>query len=67
MNATVAVLGATGVYARHLVPRLAIEGYKVRALVRRSEAAGLARSYGADIRVADVFDEDSDRACGARR
>jgi nucleoside-diphosphate-sugar epimerase len=59
MKETIAILGGTGVYARHLVPRLAAEGYQVRALVRRPEAAGLARSCGADVRRADTFDEDS--------
>ena len=39
MNARIAVLGATGVYGRHLVPRLVAAGYRVRALVRRPEAA----------------------------
>lgn len=56
---TVAVLGGNGVYARHLIPRLAGAGYAVRALVRRPEAAGLARACGADVRVADMFDEEA--------
>src|SRR5687768_13366246 len=56
---TIAILGATGVYARHLVPRLVIAGYRVRALVRRPEAAGVALACGADVRIADVFNEDS--------
>jgi nucleoside-diphosphate-sugar epimerase len=55
---TLAILGANGVYARHLIPRLVAEGYRVRALVRRPEAAGVARACGAEIRVADIFDED---------
>jgi hypothetical protein len=59
MNETIAILGGTGVYARHLVPRLAARGYRVRALVRRPEAAGVARSCGAEVRVADIFDADS--------
>lgn len=57
MTATIAILGANGVYARHLIPRLT--GYTVRALVRRPEAAGVARACGADIRVADIFDPAS--------
>jgi len=59
---TVAVLGATGVYARWLIPRLTAQGYRVRALVRRPEAAGVATACGADVRVADIFDEASLRA-----
>ena len=62
MVTTVAVLGATGVYGRHLVPRLVADGYRVRALVRRPEAAGLAAACGADVRAADVFDAGSLRA-----
>jgi nucleoside-diphosphate-sugar epimerase len=56
---TVAILGANGVYARHLIPRLVAEGQRVRALVRRPEAAGLARACGAEIHVADIFDEEA--------
>jgi uncharacterized protein YbjT (DUF2867 family) len=56
---TIAILGANGVYARHLIPRLSQAGYKVRALVRRPEVAGVARACGADIRSADIFDEAS--------
>lgn len=55
----VAVLGGNGVYARHLIPRLVGAGYAVRALVRRPEAAGLARACGAEVRVADIFDEEA--------
>lgn len=59
---TIAILGATGVYARHLIPRLAGAGHGVRALVRRPEAAGIARACGAEIRVADIFETTSLRA-----
>jgi nucleoside-diphosphate-sugar epimerase len=55
----IAVLGATGVYARWLLPRLAAQGYAVRALVRRPEAAGVATACGADVRIADIFNEAS--------
>ena len=58
----IAILGATGVYGRHLVPRLVAAGHTVRALVRRPEAAGVARGCGADVRTADVFDAASLRA-----
>ena len=59
MTGTVAVLGASGVYGRHLTPRLIEAGYAVRALVRRVEAAGAARACGAGVRVADIFDPAS--------
>ncbi|MGE0045361.1 MAG: NAD-dependent epimerase/dehydratase family protein [Hyphomonadaceae bacterium] len=59
---TIAVLGANGVYARWLLPRLANQGFAVRALVRRPEAASAAKAIGADIREADIFDERSMRA-----
>ena len=62
MASTIAVLGATGVYGRHLVPRLVARGWRVRALVRRPEAAATAIACGADVRVADVFDAASLRA-----
>ena len=52
---TIAVLGANGVYGRHLVPRLAARRYRVRALVRRPGAAGAARACGAEIHTADIF------------
>jgi nucleoside-diphosphate-sugar epimerase len=58
----VAVLGASGVYGRHLVPRLCVEGYRVCALVRRPESATVAAACGAEVRAADLFDEDSLRA-----
>jgi nucleoside-diphosphate-sugar epimerase len=59
---TIAILGANGVYARWLIPRLTTRGYRVRALVRRPEAAGTAKACGADVRVADIFDAASLRA-----
>jgi len=62
MSERVAVLGATGVYGRHLVPRLAAAGYRVRALVRRPEAATIAAACGAELARADIFDEVSLRA-----
>jgi nucleoside-diphosphate-sugar epimerase len=57
--AAIAILGANGVYGRHLTPRLVAAGHDVRALVRRPEAAGIARGCGADVRLADIFDEAS--------
>lgn len=62
MTSLIAVLGANGVYGRHLVPRLVACGHRVRALVRRPEAATIARACGAEVRVADVFDGASLRA-----
>ena len=62
MNARIAVLGATGVYGRHLVPRLVAAGHRVRALVRRPEAAASAAACGAELAAADIFDEASLRA-----
>jgi nucleoside-diphosphate-sugar epimerase len=62
MTATLGILGATGVYGRHLIPRLAARGLRVRALVRRPEAAGVARACGAEIHVVDIFDGGSLRA-----
>jgi len=53
---TVAVLGATAVYARHLIPRVVARGFRVRALVRRPEAAGVAVACGAEVHRADIFD-----------
>jgi nucleoside-diphosphate-sugar epimerase len=55
----VAVLGATGVYGRHLVPRLVEHGYQVRALARRPEAATAAAACGAEVIPADIFDLES--------
>jgi nucleoside-diphosphate-sugar epimerase len=53
---TVGVLGASGVYGRHLVPRLAARGWRVRALVRRPEAAAALAASGAEISRADIFE-----------
>lgn len=59
MSQTIAILGASGVYARHLIPRLAARGHKVRALVRNPEGATIAAACGAEIRRADIFDDAS--------
>jgi nucleoside-diphosphate-sugar epimerase len=56
---TIAILGANGVYGRWLTPRLVQSGRQVRALVRRPEAAGVAAACGAEVRIADIFDEAS--------
>ena len=52
----IAILGANGVYARHLLPRLTTAGHAVTALVRRPEAAGVARACGATVKAANIFD-----------
>ena len=62
MSSTVAVLGATGVYGRYLLPRLAAAGHRVRALVRTPASATAAAACGADVRAADIFDPASLRA-----
>lgn len=62
MSMHIAVLGATGVYGRHLVPRLIAAGYSVRALVRTPAAAAIAAACGAELVGADIFDEASLRA-----
>jgi len=59
MSVRIAVLGATGVYGRHLVPRLVAAGYRVRALARRPEMAGIVAACGAELAAADIFDEAS--------
>lgn len=59
MSDKIAVLGATGVLGRHLVPRLTGAGHEVRVLVRRPEAAGGLRDCGAEVRAADIFDAAS--------
>jgi nucleoside-diphosphate-sugar epimerase len=62
MSLRIAVLGATGVYGRHLVPRLTGLGHRVRALVRTPGAASTAAACGAELAAADIFDEASLRA-----
>jgi nucleoside-diphosphate-sugar epimerase len=59
VKGVIAVLGASGVYGRHLTPRLVDAGYRVRALVRRPEAATSAAACGAEIHTADIFDSES--------
>jgi nucleoside-diphosphate-sugar epimerase len=59
MGETIAILGANGVYARHLIPKLIAAGHAVRAVVRRPEAAGVARASGAAVATGDIFDDAS--------
>jgi nucleoside-diphosphate-sugar epimerase len=58
----IAVLGATGVYGRHLLPRLAAAGHQIRALVRTPASAAQAAACGAELAQADIFDQASLRA-----
>ena len=60
--AVVAILGASGVYGRHLVPRLTQAGFRVRALVRSPNSASLSAACGAEIHKADIFQGASLRA-----
>ena len=62
MSLRVGVLGATGVYGRHLVPRLVARGHRVRALVRNPAGATTAAACGAELAAADIFDGASLRA-----
>lgn len=55
----IAVVGANGVYGRHLVPRLVAAGHDVRALVRRPKMALAARACGVEVRQADIYDASS--------
>jgi uncharacterized protein YbjT (DUF2867 family) len=61
-STVVAVIGASGVYGRHLVPRMAAAGYRVRALVRTPASATISAACGAEVRAADIFDAASLRA-----
>lgn len=58
MRMRIAVLGATGVFGRHLLPRLT-KYHDVRALVRRPDAASVAIACGAEVIQADIFEEAS--------
>lgn len=58
MTQVIGVLGATGVYGRHLLPRLMSAGFSVRAIVRTEQRAAHAAASGADLKFADIFDED---------
>ncbi|MCG8455941.1 MAG: NAD(P)H-binding protein [Holophagales bacterium] len=62
MGMRIGILGATGVYGRHLVPRLTARGHRVRGLVRRPGTAGLLAACGAELTAADIFDAASLRA-----
>jgi nucleoside-diphosphate-sugar epimerase len=59
MSQRIAVLGATGVYARHFIPRLLAAGHSVRALARQPAKAAFAAACGAEVISADIFDTAS--------
>lgn len=53
------VTGATGLVGSHIVERLLAEGWTVRALVRRPDAARRALPPALELRTGDVLDEPS--------
>lgn len=55
----VAVIGATGVLGRAVVPRLLAEGYRVRAQARDPARAIQAAALGADVVAGDILDRAS--------
>ncbi|MDF1854323.1 NAD(P)-dependent oxidoreductase [Pseudooceanicola sp.] len=55
----IAILGATGVFARHLLPRLAADGHELIAIARDPNRATTAQALGIEQRAGDIFDETS--------
>ncbi|HST90429.1 MAG TPA: NAD(P)-dependent oxidoreductase [Ktedonobacterales bacterium] len=53
------VVGATGILGRHVIPRLVERGHAVRAVVRRTEQAGILRGLGVETAPGDILDQDS--------
>lgn len=58
----IAVIGATGVLGRHLVPRLVERGHAVCATARRDADLDRLKRIGAEAVAADIFDPASLRA-----
>ncbi len=54
---TIAVVGATGVLGRHIIPRLIEQGFRVRAIARRPETPWL-RGLSIETVAADILDRD---------
>jgi len=55
----IAVIGASGVLARNVVPRLIDRGHRITGLVHRPESAALAKAMGAAPVAGDIFDKAS--------
>jgi nucleoside-diphosphate-sugar epimerase len=55
----IAVIGASGVLGRNVVPRLLARGHEVRAIVRREEAAPRFAAIGAEAAIANIFDTEA--------
>src|SRR6516165_2363994 len=58
----IAVIGATGVVGRHVVPRLREHGHEVRAVVRAETDAGALRRLGIDAVQGDMTQSRPDAA-----
>jgi nucleoside-diphosphate-sugar epimerase len=54
-----AVIGASGVLARNVIPRLIEQGHAVRGLVHRPESAAVVKAMGAAPVAGDIFDQGS--------
>jgi uncharacterized protein YbjT (DUF2867 family) len=50
----IAVIGASGVLARNVIPRLMDQGHDVTGLVNRAESARIAKAMGASPVVGDI-------------
>lgn len=55
MTVRAAILGATGVLGRHVLPRLVERGHEVRAIVRRDGEVEAMRRIGIDAAVGDIL------------
>lgn len=55
----IAVIGASGVLARNVIPRLIGQGHAVTGLVNRAESGAIAKALGAQPMVGDIFDRAS--------
>jgi nucleoside-diphosphate-sugar epimerase len=55
----IAVIGASGVLARNVIPRLTALGHDVAGLVNRAESAAIAKAMGATPMIGDIFEKAS--------
>ena len=55
----VAVIGATGIVGRYLVPRLVEHGHEVVAVARPSDGLRRLAAQGVRVRVADILSLDA--------